>query len=680
LEYRREIDGLRAVAVAPVVLFHAGVETFKGGFVGVDVFFVISGFLITSLILTEAAAGTFTLRSFYERRARRILPALFLVVFTCLPFAYLWMMPEEMRAFSASVLSVVLFASNFVFYAQSGYFDQAAELKPLLHTWSLAVEEQYYILFPLLILLLLRFRRSLMLAVFVALFAASLFLAQAGGNFEARQSLQETGWSWWALPSWGFFLLPSRAFELLLGSMLAFAAVYRPGILEAGGRGVREAGSLAGLALIVAAILLLDHTTPFPSVYALVPTVGAALVIAYARPGTIAYGLLASAPFVGLGLISYSLYLWHHPLFAFARLASLEAPGLEVFLLLSLVSVILAALTWRFVERPFRDRQRIEARTVVRFSATAAALLGVYFAADRTTKGFQHRYPRGEFLAQMPKVKNHACRRDKAEDWSEACRYGDGEARVAIIGDSHARALVRPLGAALSTKGLAVADLHVAGCVPVRNFLRLDTGDRCRRQDDVFDYLARAGEIDTVVIASRWATKFEVSRFDNREGGIEFGVPTVLYPDTQRLGRTITLGEAIASAVNELLANGKRVILVYPIPEVGWDVPNYMAKLKRRGALVDDISTRYDVFQKRNASAVAALDAVPDAPGLTRVYPEKFFCNTVREGRCMASLGFKALYSDTNHLSPQGAGFVVESIVEIILAQDGKAATRSDGR
>ncbi len=686
MEYRREIDGLRAVAVVPVVLFHAGVETVGGGFAGVDVFFVISGFLITSLILHERAAGAFTLAGFYERRARRILPALLLVILVCVPFAYLWMLPEELGSFNASLLGALLSGSNFVFYFQSGYFDQAAELKPLLHTWSLGVEEQFYILFPLLFLFLLARGRTLTIATLAGLIAASFFLAQLGGNLEPRQAATAGGWSWWATPSYGFFLLPTRAWELLLGSLLAVMQFQRGEWFELRRQWLtRELASLTGLGLMLYAFVAFDEATPFPSVYTLVPTIGAALVIAFARQGTLVYRLLASRPFVATGLISYSLYLWHHPLFAFARIWSPDALGTPVFLALAVVAVLLAALTWWVIERPFRNRAAIRLPLLIGSAAGASALLVAFFVAGVTTKGFAYRFDTDEFVPKTGRlVANHHCRRDKSEAWNNACVYGDGEPRVAIIGDSHARSIVKPLAAALSTKGLAVVDMHVAGCLPVRNFLRANTGDRCRRQDDAFDYLLRTETIDTVVIVARWATKFENSRFNNLEGGIEFGSDTQLYPDLARIGRSITIEEALAAVVQELAGARKKVVLVYPIPEVGWDVPPYMAKLKRLGMLDGDISTSYVVFLERNRRVIEALDAIPDALVASRVHPKSLFCNTVRQGRCMASIGLKALYSDTNHLNGYGASFVAETIASQISpaalqTQSGAAAGKAKG-
>ena len=207
MDYRREIDGLRAIAVLPVILFHAGFETFSGGFVGVDVFFVISGYLITTIIIAELEQGKFSIINFYERRARRILPALFLVMLVCIPLAWFWLLPRDMQDFSQSLVAVTVFASNILFWRESGYFDTAAELKPLLHTWSLAVEEQYYVIFPLFLMSFWRLGKRWIMILLVAVFVVSLALAQ---------------WASLAKPSAAFFLLPARGWELLVGAFAAF--------------------------------------------------------------------------------------------------------------------------------------------------------------------------------------------------------------------------------------------------------------------------------------------------------------------------------------------------------------------------------------------------------------------------------------------------------------------------
>lgn len=343
MDYRREIDGLRALAVVPVILFHAGVGSFSGGFVGVDMFFVISGYLITTILLAELTLGKFSIVNFYERRARRILPALFLTTLVGLPLAWFTLLPFEIRDYAQSLVAVSVFASNILFWQKSGYFDSAAEFKPLLHTWSLAVEEQYYVLFPLLLMVLWPLGRRAIVAVLAVAFVASLAAAQ---------------WAAHAAPTAAFYLLPTRGWELLLG---AFAALYLghadPARFD---RRLCEVAGWSGLGLIAYAIFAFDKTTPFPGLYALLPTVGTVLIIVYARADNAVGQWIGNRYCVGIGLISYSAYLWHQPLFAFARHATVAAPGGPLLLLLAALALVLAYLSWRYVEAPWRQRARIK--------------------------------------------------------------------------------------------------------------------------------------------------------------------------------------------------------------------------------------------------------------------------------------------------------------------------------
>ncbi|MCG8041769.1 MAG: acyltransferase [Candidatus Thiodiazotropha endolucinida] len=382
IKYRPEIDGLRALAVIPVILFHAGFSAFSGGFIGVDVFFVISGYLITSIILKEYKNKNFSFINFYERRARRILPALFFIIAVTFPFAWLWMSPDDLREFGGSAAAVTVFGSNFFFWKKTGYFETAAEMKPLLHTWSLAVEEQFYLLFPLcliLLLTLLKSRPSLIMSIMLAAAIISLGLAEWGSRNE---------------PIASFFLLPTRGWELLIGILIAFSAHYFPDKVSAinGKEITLEIGSILGLGMIIASILLYSVDTPFPGFYALVPTLGTALIIQFCTPNTLVGRILCSKLFVGIGLISYSAYLWHQPIFALARHRSLVEPAPETFLLLSALSLALAAGTWRFIEQPFRQKKRIARKHVVQFSMASAIFIAITGWVFYSTNGFERHW------------------------------------------------------------------------------------------------------------------------------------------------------------------------------------------------------------------------------------------------------------------------------------------------
>ena len=371
MRYRPEIDGLRAIAVAAVILFHAGFALFGGGFVGVDVFFVISGFLITSIIVEELKTGRFSVLRFYERRARRILPALFTVMAACVPFAYRLLSPDDLKDFAQSLAAICLFASNVLFWGESGYFDTQAELKPLLHTWSLAVEEQFYVLFPLLLLVAWRLGRRFLLVLIGAIAALSFITSvEEVKNF----------------PSAAFYLLPSRAWQLLVGALASFVADRWPSVAlrQPAVRLASEAFGWGGMAMIVMALFLFDEQTPFPGLNAALPTVGTVLVLLGASDRTSVGRMLAWRPLVGLGLISYSAYLWHQPLFAFTKHALLADLPTDLAIVLCAVTIVLACLSWRYVEQPFRDRSLISRGMVFALSAAGmAAFVGLGFIGHR---------------------------------------------------------------------------------------------------------------------------------------------------------------------------------------------------------------------------------------------------------------------------------------------------------
>lgn len=438
MKHRPEIDGLRAVAIVPVVLFHAGFEAFEGGFVGVDVFFVISGYLITALILEAQAAGRFSLVDFYARRARRILPALFFVLACCCVVAWFVMTPQQIEQFSRTALATALFASNMLFWKQAGYFEPDAEQTPLLHTWSLAVEEQFYIAFPIAMIVLMRWGRAATAAALAAAAVVSLAIAEWGSRVH---------------PTGAFYLAPPRVWELMAGALCAF-------LLQRRGPFKNDALALAGLLLVVLSVALLDEETRFPSLYALAPVGGSALVILFAAPGALTTRMLSFAPVVWLGLISYSVYLWHQPLFAFARIWNVYDPPPLVMLSLAAAAVVLGWLTWRFVESPFRSiRLSPPSRRALLGAASAGlAVFAALGAAGITSRGFETLWlaAKGERTRTIVRLLNETklydptaliddgdCRfsRDDLDEPTHArlldcaARHGPG---VVILGDSHA--------------------------------------------------------------------------------------------------------------------------------------------------------------------------------------------------------------------------------------------------
>jgi peptidoglycan/LPS O-acetylase OafA/YrhL len=380
MQYRRELDGLRAVAVIPVVFLHAGFKQFSGGFVGVDVFFVISGFLITSIIEEETQNGSFSLARFYERRARRILPALFVMLVLCVPLAWVCSLPKDASFFAQSVLATLGFFSNIFFSYTTGYFGVGSALNPLIHTWSLAVEEQYYILFPALILLLRRLNPRTIGITLGGIASCSLVAAQYYAKVDAQ---------------FNFYWLSTRGWEILAGALAAF-------YLPQGSVGAtwRQWGSLIGFASITCAIFFFDDGTPTPSAYTLIPVLGAVLVIVYAHESTLVGKLLGSSPLVAIGVVSYSLYLFHQPILAFARQWLLAEPDLPTLLALLFITLALSYASWRFIEQPFRNRNTVSGRRLITAGGSALVCLLALAVSGWRTNGFPTRFDGTERLNQ----------------------------------------------------------------------------------------------------------------------------------------------------------------------------------------------------------------------------------------------------------------------------------------
>lgn len=434
VKYRPDIDGLRAVAVAAVVLFHAGYPWASGGFVGVDVFFVISGFLITRLIKDEVSAtGGLSFSRFYTRRARRLFPALFFTLAVSFGVALMLLSPHDLERFGGALLHSITSLSNVYFWTEAGYFDAEATAKPLLHTWSLSVEEQFYLVWPVTLFLLTKGRRKFLApAAIIAAGVVSLYLNQ----WMLARPVPETGAAWYQdARSTIYFLAPFRVFEFSIGAILAWADLRKPR-----SSWLREAFPLAGLALIGYAVVTFDETTVFPSFAALIPCVGSALVI-YSHNPRFTGRLLANKPMVGIGLISYSLYLAHWPLIVFWKYYTFRDLTAFERVLLPLLSIVLGALMYRFVERPFRSSETntLSGSAFGLVCALLALVLVVPAANAWAKKGWGWRLPE-ELYQSVEDLK--ARRAEYWSDWTgnvkEPGDFSSRKVSVVVIGDSFA--------------------------------------------------------------------------------------------------------------------------------------------------------------------------------------------------------------------------------------------------
>lgn len=628
MNYRREIDGLRAVAVLPVILFHAGFGLVPGGFVGVDVFFVISGYLITMIILSELAAGSFSFATFYERRVRRILPALFVMLSACLVCAWLWLPPADMKEFSRSLSYVPLFGSNIFFSKELGYFDSAAELKPLLHTWSLAVEEQYYLLFPLVLVGLWKHARPVIPHVFLVVALVSIGIAE-------HQVANR--------PESAFYLLPSRVWELLCGALVAWVTM--KGMLPMRGS---QAGSALGLLLIGYALFFFDSDTAFPGLNALLPVVGAALVIAFATPATFIGRLLGARVLVGIGLVSYSAYLWHQPVFVFARHRSFEELGGGLALFLCVLTFALAYLSWRFVEQPVRRRGVVSSARVVTGALALSVAVLVFGAVGRVTEGFDFRHGINSRLPEVAQRMraNHGLDEDCGRPASgfTACATHP-EPEILVWGDSYAMHLVD--GFLASRDGARIAQATRSVCGPILGVAPLvkgrvagDWASQCIAfNDEVFARLKSTPSIRYVVLGSLFSQYFaDDSRIVLRDGEEASG-GSVAY-------------EHVLATLERIRGLGVTPVVFSPPPGNGTDIGRCLvrAALLDRPRSVCDFPLEATGHMRPVRDFLAVLDETFEV-----VWLADGLCV---DGVCRASAGDTLIYRDAGHLSREGSALL----------------------
>jgi peptidoglycan/LPS O-acetylase OafA/YrhL len=497
MQYRPEVDGLRALAVLPVIFFHAQFPGFEGGYVGVDVFFVISGYLITTIILGERAANAFAIVKFYERRARRILPALFFMMAMMLPFAWFMMLPPQLKYVAQSMIAVAFFVPNIYFWRSGGYFDGVSDEKPLLHTWSLGVEEQYYMFFPLFVLMLWGLgRRKLMAATavvgLVSLVASEYFLRSPVANF---------------------YLIPTRAWEMLVGSMLAFASFEKPTQLRVS-KAAGNVLSLVGLALVAYGITFYNHDTPFPGLHALPPTIGTALVIACSGPDTITTRLLSLNPVVKIGLISYSAYLYHQPMFALARVWVGGHPHWGVMAALSVASLLLAYLSWRYVEKPFREKGVFTRAQIFKMSGVGSLVVIALGLAGHFTDGFAARFDEQQrtLFDYADATKHGGYVHKLAIEWDKPFSTASDKPKLLIIGDSFSQDFVNVVNECGALAKYEIRTAYIArrcqmylGPEDVTDLRGAANEAFCKHEPSVETALPKVKQADVIIMVSRWA-------------------------------------------------------------------------------------------------------------------------------------------------------------------------------
>lgn len=631
MKYRSEIDGLRAIAVVPVILFHAGSKLFNGGYIGVDIFFVISGYLITSLIAEDIDNDQFTIVGFYERRARRILPALFLVMTCCIPFSWYIFLPSEFNEFSLSLVAVTTFSSNLLFWYQSGYFAPDAEFRPLLHTWSLAVEEQYYVLFPPVLLFLWKFGRRRLLYILLCIAIISFSLCELGWRFK---------------PSANFYLAPTRVWELVAGAICALWLLKLHDHVK-----TSNYMSCLGLILIIIAIISYDKSTPYPSAYTLVPVTGAVLVLVFGHSGTIPATLLSSRPLVTMGLISYSAYLWHQPLFAFARIYHDNLQSDELMMTLAALSIALGYASWRFVEVPFRTRRygwgasRFLYLSACGVGSAAFIAIGAY---GITTRGVPTRFT--PEIVEIAEAVNDIGKYRMCSGLSldninahEECRLGKAKSvpDFVLFGDSHAVAIADGVNRAADNNNKAGIVISVPACPPIIGIggsWNQSKAACLKLQNNMVSIADKLGA-KSVILHARWEILDE-NEFIKSQAPTGSGMETFRKP--------------LNETVEAFRQRGISVYIISSTPSVDFPVPTALARwktLKPNG----DLRPTAESYLVRNQSAIK-LFGMPEIRSNAEIIDlYNWFCREGERGRCDVAEGNHPYYYDSNHLTFYGS-------------------------
>ncbi len=639
IKYRPEIDGLRAVAVLSVLLCHAHFAGFAGGFVGVDIFFVISGFLITSLIARDLKEDAFSFAGFWERRIRRILPPLVLVVAVSVIAGWFLYLPNDYDLLGKQVASQAIFASNILFKKQAGYFDVSNDTKPLLHTWSLAVEEQFYLLFPLAVFFIWRHRHD-KIYKYLAICAAVTFV---GASFIVRNS-----------PSSAFYLLPFRAWELLLGSLIALRPKQYPKFTS-------EIMGFVGLAAIVVAVLTYSKDTLFPGASALLPCLGATAIIASneGERNIVGRMLVARVP-VAIGLISYSLYLWHWPVLVYARYNQLY-PVTQIMAAGYLaLAVLLAALTWKFVEAPFRRKVILKTRKSAYIAAFICLLtMGGAGLAIHYTGGVPQRLPAevAQYAAGQDDVNPHRdeCNKPRLSrfDSGDICQSNKGsKPTFALWGDSFADAIapaIYDLSQKYNKNGYIIT---AHGCPPILDYAQApDLSYDCIGYNDRALELIEKNNIKTVMLAGNWTGKL-------RKKSAIFKTTDWYKNYSAQYDDIATAG--LKHTVDELQKRGVKVYILTDPPYSEFNPPRRLAmkRLYNAPEAVDTVAAAY--YKAGRADNIDLFERLNKQSGIVFIDPAKKLCD---DKECRLGADGHSLYFNEGHLSVFGAMYL-ESLFE----------------
>lgn len=625
MDYREDINGLRAIAVLGVLIFHFGFDTLSGGFAGVDVFFVISGYLITSILINEISKSSFSYLKFYEKRIRRLFPALFATAFSSFIAGYFIFMPDELKELGQSLIATVAYLSNIFFWLKSDYFSGPSELKPLLHTWSLAVEEQYYLIFPTVAVLCLKRGMRLFTSIIITLIIIS---------FTASMLLIES------YPSMVFYISPFRFWELLAGSLLAVVVnkkIFLP-------KPLNNTAPYIGLSLIILSFFVLNERVMFPGWAALMPVAGSILII-WARPSKSLFNSILSSQFMQFtGKISYSLYLWHWPIVVFYGYWIIREFELIEKILLLTVTYIVAWLSWRFIEHPFRYQKSVGyTPKLTYFSAISTSIILVFVGFYLHIKeGIPSRVDMPVPMVEVPAKsrellnKSNTCFLNVDESYLkwrlEECKVqvNDSNHYTLLWGDSHSNHLWAGLKANAKNLKENIILYASAGCPPIFDVTAIGRPN-CKGNNDHVRKMLKDIVIDKVILAASW-------NYAERVGGVDL--------------------QQLTSTLKELQQNNIDTIVVAQGPIYSLSNPQFLA---RRLGMRDDPNEDY--WMKPTGGKRISEKVKNFSNGTPVFEPMSFFCH---EQRCKIYADGHLMVEDNSHLSKYGSIELTKELIEFL--------------
>jgi peptidoglycan/LPS O-acetylase OafA/YrhL len=660
LAYRPEIDGLRAIAVLSVIFFHAGFGGFPGGFVGVDVFFVISGFLITGIVMDEQDRGVFSFARFYARRARRILPALFLTLLVC-AVAALWVLsPLKQVEFFKALIATVLFYSNVYHGKNTSYFDAPAEEQPLLHTWSLSVEEQYYFFLPALLLLCWRWNAKRVGPVLLGLALVSIAISEYGWRHAQNQN---------------FFFSPSRIWELLIGSLAALVAREKWSFDRESDSAAWVAG--AGLTAIVASIGLLSRNTPSPSVWILVPTLGTALVLVLGNERNLTGRILGCGWLVYIGLISYSAYLWHQPVLVFVRIYTREPLSMQNSVLLIFGILALSYLTWKYVEQPVRRIKTLSHQhtlLIALVSTLGLALVGV--SGKSYSASVESKIPASVAASFGIPARTKECldipyAHSNQDGWY--CKVNPDGAQIPsffVFGDSHGLQLVSAFDAAAKASNRTGQFAGFSGCAPFLGIYPLTRPDQATNNCHTLNarVLAhvRGQGFKDVFLVAKWSYYTDFWKGTSYLNAIGLSKSDQISVEQSR--KAFEAG--LRNTIHAYHAIGVRLHIIEQVPQQLHSPETIYAEAWARPGNVQgrlsELSVPLAGHQSLQSFSWAQFRMYGAASGVVRLNFDRLFCD---QKVCRVGTPSVSFYQDPSHLSKDGAALTIPALTELLTAR-----------